>query len=334
MENLETFFNRAAIGTVLESNFSTGMGYIGTVIVKAGKLKVGDNFVSEGVYGRVKSMKDFSGKDVKEAGPSAPVQISGFSAAPEVGSILEVVSGEKEAKIRAGEVMNLKKEKQEAEKDPFDIFNKIKSGDKKELKIILKADTRGTLEAIKASIEKKKSDNISSQIIHAGVGEVTTSDVLMASASEALILGFKVKAPSSVKKSAEKEKVEILSFDIIYELLETLDKILLGMLEPEEIEISLGKILIKGVFYKKAKEMTIGGKVTEGALEPNSKFRITRGEKLIGEGSLLNLKRVAETVKLVEKGEECGMKVDTPEEIKEEDILEVFKIERKIRGEI
>ena len=334
MEKLETVFDRPALGNILESNFSTGMGPVATVIIRAGKLRVGDNFVVGSIFGRVKSMKDFKGKAIKEALPSMPVQISGFSGAPEAGDIFEVLVDEKEAKGQAQKVAELKKEKVEAERSKADIFEKIKSGSKKELKIILKADTRGTLEAIRSSVEKKKSQEISSQIIHAGVGELTASDVLMASASEAVILGFRVKADASVQRTAEKEKVEILVFNIIYELLETLEKILLGMLEPEEIEKQLGKLVVKGVFYKKGKEITIGGEITEGFLEPNSEFRVLSKAELLGEGKITSLKIVNEDVKKVEEGNECGLKVHTAVDVKPGDVLEVFRIEKKIRGEL
>ena len=212
-----------------------------------------------------------------------------------------------------------------------EIMAKILSGEMKVLKVILKADTKGSLEAIKQELAKIKSEEVAISVIHSGVGHITETDVVMASASKGLVVGFHVKENAQVKRVAEKEHVEVLNYTVIYKLTEDLTKLLSGLLEPEIITVELGKFEVLKIFLTKKDEMIVGGKVIEGKLEGKGRLRVIRGEENIGEGEIVGLKHVNQEVKEMEKGNECGLKFKGLIKLQEGDILEGYKEEKRIK---
>jgi len=325
MNEIKANYSRSAIGAVVESDFQNGVGVTASILIKTGKLKLGDDFVVSSIFGRVKTMVDDHGKKIKIAGPSTPVKISGFQGSPGVGDIFEVVANKRKAKTMAEDILN--SQKQNVKKRSMkDILIQMKNKDKKTLNIILKSDTHGTLEAVLGLIDRlatDKDDSIVIKVIHSGVGDLISSDILMADASNSIAICFKVGASGSVKKSAEKTQVKILHFDIIYKLIEALEDIVSGMFEEKMVKVDIGRIKILGVFHTQKREKTIGGKVLDGEITANSDFVISREKEEVGEGKIINVKRVLETVKSVGKDEECGIKVDCETEIKINDILNV-----------
>lgn len=325
--------NRPAVCTVIESHLSPTLGQTATILVNTGTLKVMDNFVLGGTYGRIKSMEDHAGKRLRRAEPSTPMRISGLQAQAQVGDILQVVGDEKIAKSQATKIQNIQNviQSQKIGLSINEIMSKILRGEIKTLKLIVKADTEGSLEAIQVALLKIKDEKVAIKIIHAGVGNISESDVLMASASKGLVIGFQVEKNTQVQKMAERENVEILIYDIIYKLTENMKKLLSGLLEPEIVEVILGKAEVKKIFFTKKNEYILGCRVINGKIEDKSQFRIIRGETKVGAGEITSLKKVEENVKEVHEGQECGIKsrADTP--VLEGDMLECYKQEKRIR---
>lgn len=320
---------RNAIGTIIETHLDTSLGPIATVLVNTGTLQFMDNFVVGEAYGRVKVMKNPLGKRIKEALPSAPVQIVGFSESPQVGDILQVEKSEKLAREKATEIKNLRMNSPLRGGITFsDIIAKINHGDMKQLKVVLKADTKGSLEAVRNSLLNLNTDEVQVQIIHSGIGNITDTDILMASASMALILGFNVQVPAQVERTAEKMNITIKSYRVIYHLTDEIKKLLSGMLDPQMKEISLGDFQVMQIFFANKKFMIIGGKVQRGKLEKKAQIRVVRGDKLIGEGFIESLQKGLETVSEIGEGFECGIKFVGNCIPEPKDIFEVYKIER------
>ena len=255
------------MGTVIEANVDPSLGPVATVLINTGNLHVGDNFVIGRTYGRVKLMKDHTGKKVKELLPSATAQIAGFGEAVQSGQILQVVRDEKTARQQASKIKEMQYDEDilKGGMGMSEILLRIKEGSLKLLKVIIKADTNGSLEAIKHSLAKVKSDDVAIKIIHSGVGTITESDVMMASASEGMILAFTTDfdAPN-VSKTAEREMVEVRQYKIIYNLLEDVNKILSGLMEPEIVETLLGRAELKKIFITNKRETIIGARVLSG----------------------------------------------------------------------
>lgn len=332
MRELKANPNRHAVCTVIETHLSPSLGHTATILVNTGILKIMDNFVIGSTFGRIKTMDDWNGKRLRKAEPSTPVKISGLSSAPQVGDILQVVPDEKTARSQALQISSMLetilREKRGLGVD--EIMAKIISGEIKTVKIILKADTEGSLEAITMALAKLRDEKVAIKIIHAGVGNITESDVLMASASKGMIIGFQVQKSIQVQKLAERENVEIFIYDIIYKLTENLKKILNGLLEPEIIEVEIGKAEVRKIFLTKRNEMILGCAVTNGRVEDKARFAIFRGGSEIGQGDILNLKKVDANVKEISEGQECGIRcrVDIP--VQERDIFVISKKEKKI----
>lgn len=324
--------NREAVGTVIESLLDRNLGPVVTVLVNTGTLRIGDNFIIGPVLGRVKKMLDYKGKSIKEAEPGTPVRIAGLDALPTqgVGEILQVMTSIEVARKKASEMQNLldltKKEKSTGISH---LIGRISSGELKELKIVLKTDVEGSLEAIRENIRKIGNENTKTKIIHGGVGNVSDTDVLMAAAADGIIIAFHVKVSTNVKKLADREGVSIRQHTIIYKLLEEIEKLLNGLLDPEEVEKELGELEVRGVFFVKGKEQTVGGMVKSGILQNGANIRLIRQDKLIDEGKILSLKREKENVKEVRDGFECGLKVTVnTEKIQEGDLIRAWKIEK------
>lgn len=333
MGELKGNSNRPAVGTVVEADLDSSFGPVATVLINTGTLKVMDNVIIGSTYGKVKAMIDHTGKKLKELNPSGVARIAGLDETPKSGDILQVVTNEKEARTQAIKIKEMLKN-EEFKKSGMgvsEIMARIQEGSLKILKLIVKTDTKGSLEAIKQSLEKIKSDDVAIKIVHSGVGSITESDVMMAAAGGGIVAGFHVDANSHVKKMAEREGVEVVIYEIIYELIDDVKKLLTGMLEPEIVVNELGKATVKAIFFTGKKNMIVGVKVTEGMLEKDSNLRVVRGEENIGEGKLTALKVVSEDVKNVEVGNECGITFEGKLKLEEGDILEAYKEEKKIK---
>jgi translation initiation factor IF-2 len=333
MEDLKANPNRLAVGTVIESNLDKSLGPVATILINTGTLKVGDTIVVGTSLGRVKAMHDYKGRSLKKAPPSTPVRISGLAKVPQAGDILQAFKSEKIAKARAEELRKLMFEHEEKMSGSMveRIVTQIHTGEMSFLKIVLKSDTKGSLEAIMQALQKIKSTDVGVKVIHFGVGNITDTDVIMASASQALLVGFHVSADIHVKRLAEKEHVDIKSYTIIYKLIEDIKAILSGMLEPEINLVELGEIEIKEIFLDKKKWVIAGGKVKKGKVQSKSMVRLKRNGEILFETELESLKHVKQDVTELDKGSECGIKIKTPVPVKEGDIAEVFKIEKTER---
>lgn len=332
MQNLRANPEREAVATVVEAHLDKSLGPVATVVVNAGTLRVMDNVVIGMAYGRVKTMKDHLGRHMQTAPPSMPVFIAGLSSTPQSGDILHVVPDDRTAREKALQIgaMKLAAEKQRT-MGLDQILLKINEGKLKLLKFVLKADTQGSLEAIKYSLSQVKDENVSFKVIHEGVGNVSEGDVMMASASGGLVIGFNVVAPLQVKRTAEREGVEIAMYDIIYKLLEDLKNILSGLLEPEIIETILGRTEIKQIFLTKKKEQIVGCRVLSGKVENKSKIRVMRGDVKVGDGEIASLKFIDKVVPEIAEGNECGILYKGDVIVQAGDIFECYKIERKKR---
>ena len=317
LQELKANPNRTAICTVIEAEVDKKSGIFATVLVNTGTLKVRDPFVIYDQSGRIRTMTDFAGNSIKAALPSTPVQITGLAKLPQIGDLLQVVKSDKIAKKRAEEVAdirhtdNLTKQKKAS---LATLKARIAEGKLKHLKVIVKADSNGTLEAVKNEIEKLKTDKSMAKIIHSGVGEITESDIMLASAGESILVGFSVNVPGRIKKMAEKEGVEILNYDVIYHLTEKLTEIMEGGEIDENEEKVVGEFVIKAVFASNKKMAVIGGDVTSGTVRGKLKFRLFRKneekeEVLIGQAKTDSVQLGQKVVHEVNEGTECGMKV-------------------------
>lgn len=331
MANLRANPDRFALGTIIEAHLDPSMGPVATVLVSTGTLNLMDNFVVGEAYGRVKIMLSSRGKRVKTAGPGTPVRIAGFSETPHVGDILQVVATERLAREKAVEVKSLRASsafKSGVGVTFNDLISRIGQGDLKQLKIVLKSDTKGSLEAVRNALLKLNTTEVEVTIIHSGVGNVTETDVLMASAAQGLIIGFNVASSAQVDKSAEKMNVTIKNYRVIYHLTEEIASLLSGMLDPELREVHLGDFEVMQMFFSSRKYMIIGGRVLKGKLETKADVRVIRGDKLVGEGKIDSLQKGTESVSEIGEGHECGIRFLSKCTPEPKDIFEVYKIER------
>lgn len=327
MAELKANYKAKAQGIIIEAKLDKGRGPVATVLVQRGVLKTGDNIVAGTAYGKVRALIDSRGKRIKSAGPSIPVEVLGFSEVPNAGDVLFVVSNEKEAKaISEQQKEKLKDLEQNAPQriSLNQLFEQLKKGEVKELNLILKADVQGSIEALKQTIEKCSTEEVQIQIIHCGVGAITESDVMLASASNAIIIGFNVRPDSNAKKLAEKEKIDIRTYRIIYDLIEDLEAALKGMLEPEYEEVILGRAEVRALFKVPQVGVVAGCFVTEGKITRNSMIRVIRQGIVINECKIASLKRFKDDVKEVVSGYECGIGLEKFNDIKEQDVLEAF----------
>ncbi len=334
MEDLKANPNRQAVGTIIESNLDKALGPVATILINTGTLKLGDSIVIGTSVGKIKAMYDHTGASLKKAVPSAAVRISGLSKVPKAGDILQSFKSDKVAKERVSKLIEMKFSHEEKilGNTVERLVSGINSGEIDFLKIVLKADTKGSLEAIMQAIQKIKGVDVAAKVIHFGVGNFSDTDVIMASASQALLIGFHVKSTHHIVKLAEKEGVDIKNYEIIYEIIEDVKAILSGMLKPEIKVVELGKIEIKEIFLNKKKWVIAGGKVTEGNAEIDSMCRVMRGKELLFETKLESLKHVKEDVRSLEKGSDCGIRISTPKTVEVGDVLEIFRIEKTERS--
>ncbi len=327
--------NRRATGVVIEARLDKTKGPIATVLVKNGTLKPGDYFVCGEVYGRVRAMFDHKGAIMKSAGPSIPVEIYGLPEVPNAGDELVVVPDEKTAKTIA-EHRRIKAKERELARPRLvhmeDLFQRIKEGEVKELNVILKADVQGSLEAISEALSKITKGEIRIRIIHSATGAINESDVMLASASNAIIVGFNVRANPRVKELAEKEKVQIKYYDVIYHLINDMELALSGMLEPTYEEKVSGEVEVLQTFKVPKVGIVAGCIVRKGVVNRNSKVRVIRDGVVIHDGKIASLRRFKDDVREVTEGMECGIALDRFQDLKPGDIFEVYILEEVTPG--
>jgi len=331
MAELKANPNKRARGTIIEAQLDKGRGPVATVLVQSGTLKVGDPIVAGSTHGRIRAMMDDKGRRVKKAGPSTPVEILGLSEVPSAGDRFYVAESDKQARHYA-EILAERNREQSLRATPNkvsldDLFSQIQSGNVKQLNIVVKADVQGSVEAVKQSLERLSNDEVRIHTIHGGVGAITESDVMLASASNAIIIGFNVRPEAGAKSVAETEKVDIRLYRVIYNAIEDIEAAMKGMLDPEFQEKVIGHAEIRQTF-KVSGVGTIGGAyVQDGKLVRNAKVRIVRNGIVVYEGQLSSLKRFKDDVKEVNAGYECGLSFEKFNDIKEGDIVEAFIME-------
>ncbi|HET8864196.1 MAG TPA: translation initiation factor IF-2 [Gracilimonas sp.] len=326
--------NRRADGVVLEARLDKGKGIVANILVQGGTLKVGDAFVAGPCFGRVRAMEDDHGKRIKEAGPSTPVQLTGFDDMPQAGDKLIVAEDEKTAKEVASERMQIRREQAMRSTKHMtldDISRRLALGEVSELNIIIKADVDGSIEALSGSLQKLGTEEVSVNIIHTGAGAISESDVLLASASDAIIIGFQVRPTTQARKLAEEEEIDIRLFSVIYDAVDEVRDALEGLLSPELKEQMLGVVDVREIF-KVSKVGTIAGcYVTEGKIERNNPIRLVRDGVVIYDGEIDALKRFKDDVKEVASGYECGISIKGYNDIKVGDQIESYKITEEKR---
>lgn len=327
--------NRAAKGTVIEAELDKGRGSVATLLVQTGTLHVGDPIVVGNTFGRVRAMVNDIGRRVKTAGPSTPVEITGLNDVPNAGDQFLVFKDEKTAR-QVGEARASKQlDEQRSDKAKLsldDLFEQIKQGDVKDINLIVKADVQGSAEALTATLQKIEVEGVKVKIIHTGVGAITESDIILASASNAIVIGFNVRPDGNAKSTAETENVDIRLHRIIYKVIDEIEVAMKGMLDPEYEEKVIGQVEVRQTF-KVSKIGTIaGGYVTEGTITRDSGIRLIRDGVVIFEGEVDVLKRFKDDVKEVSQGYECGITIKKYNDIREGDVMESFvmqEIERK-----
>ncbi|MEW5803283.1 MAG: translation initiation factor IF-2 [bacterium] len=321
---------RMAKGTIIEAKLHRGRGPVATVLVQNGTLRVGDPFVTGLYYGKVRALIDDQGKNVKEAPPSTPVEILGISGVPQVGDSFIVVSDERKARLIS--TIRLEKQRTEglrktAKVTLEDLYDRIKKGEVKELKVILKADVQGSVQAISDSLERLSTPEVNLKVIHGSVGAITESDVMLGSSSEAIILGFNVRPEPKAANLAERESVDIRSYTIIYDLIKDVQSAMKGMLEPTYKEIILGRAEVRQVFSI-PKVGAIGGSyVLEGKILKGSKLRLLRDNIVIYEGKITSLRRFKDDAREVQSGYECGIGLENFNDLKPGDIIEDYELQ-------
>ncbi|NLG37711.1 MAG: translation initiation factor IF-2 [Clostridiales bacterium] len=330
IEDLTANPDARAVGTVIEAKLDRGRGPVATVLVNNGTLSIGDTIVAGTTSGRIRDMLDESGNHVEEATPSMPVEIVGFSQVPEAGDILHSAEGDKLARRVAQErqeKIKIERMKAASKVTLDDLFTKISEDEMKTLNIIIRGDVQGSVEAVKQALEKLTTDEVKIQSIHDGVGAITENDVMLASASDAIIIGFNVRPDANAREAADREKVDVRLYRIIYNAIEDMEKAIKGMLAPEVRETVLGHAQVRDIFKIPGVGAIAGGYVTDGIIRRNAKVRVLRDSVIVHEGVLSSLKRFKDDVREVASGYECGIGVSGFNDIKQDDVIEAFIME-------
>ena len=322
--------NRAARGLVIEAELDKGKGSVATVLVQKGTLHVGDAIAAGSAHGRVRAMMDDKGRRVKEAGPSQPVEILGLNDVPNAGEVFVGCESDKEARAFAETFISQNKvkllEETKSKMSLDDLFNQIQEGNLKELDIVVKADVQGSVEAIKQSLLKLSNDEVVVKIIHGGVGAINESDVILASASNAIIIGFNVRPDATAKDIAEREGVDLRLYRVIYNAIEDVEAAMKGMLDPVFEEKVLGHAEVRQTFKASGVGTIAGAYVLDGIFERNCSVRLIRDGIVVFDGPLASLKRFKDDVKEVKAGYECGFVFERFNDVKEGDQVEAFKM--------
>ena len=322
--------NRKARGIIIEARLDKGRGPVATVLVKNGTLRVSDTIVAGTAYGRVRAMVNDRGERVKEAGPSQPVEVIGFNDVPEAGDIISAVDDDKLSRQVAEERKDklrraLIKDQQKTTLD--DLFNQISAGQIKDLNLIIKADVQGSVEAVRQSLEKLSNDEVRVRTIHGGVGAITETDVMLASTANAIIIGFNVRPDNNAREMAEREKIDIRLYRVIYQAIEDVENAMKGLLAPKFKETLLGHAQVRQTFKVSGVGTIAGSYVTDGKIARNAQIRLLRDNVVIHEGKIDSLKRFKDDAKEVNTGYECGIGIENYNDIKENDVIECFVME-------
>ncbi len=324
--------DRMAKGAIIEAKLDKGKGPVATVLIQNGTLRTGDNLVAGTITGRVRAMIDDKGRTVKEAGPSTPVSILGLEEVPNAGDLLFAVEQDKLSKLVAQERRNKEREdmiKQSQKITLDDLFSKISDGNLKSLNVVIKADVQGSVEAVKQSLEELSNEEVKVSVLHAAVGAINESDVILADSSNAIIIGFNVRPDSNAKTLAERSKVDVRLYRIIYEAIEDVKNAMKGLIAPKVQEIYMGKAEVRQTFRITGVGMVAGCYVTDGKIIRNGKLRIYRDDVMICEGNVNQLKRFKDDVKEVSQGFECGISIENFNDIQIGDFIESYLIEVK-----
>lgn len=317
-------------GTVIEAKLDKGRGPVATILVMEGTVKRGDAMLVGNTFGRIRTMTNYLGETVEAAGPSTPVEILGLSDVPQAGDRIEIVADERTARgIAEGRAMV---DREKSLKTPSrgmslaDLRRRMNEGETKDLNLIVRGDVQGSVEAVKGMLEKIESDEVTVKVLHSGVGSISEGDILLASASGAICVGFNVKPEAGAKKEAERRKVEIRTYTIIYELIEDIEAAVKGMLEPKFREEYLGTVEIRLVFKLTKYGLVAGSHCTDGKITRNSRVRVTRGTEVVYDGKVASLKHVKEDVREITQGFDCGIQFENWTGFKEGDVVEAFEL--------
>jgi translation initiation factor IF-2 len=327
--------DRSAQGAVIEARLERGRGPVATLLVQRGTLRVGDIFVAGAEWGRVRAMLDDRGQSIDEAGPSTPVEVLGLQGAPNAGDLFAVVENEAKARQVSEYRLNQERDKQAvsgARGTLDEMFQKIAAGETRELPVLIKADVQGSVEALAGALSKLGTSEVAARLLHTGVGGINESDVTLARASDALIIGFNVRANAAAREMARRDQVDIRYYSIIYNVVDDIRAMLTGMLAPQMREKFLGNAEIREVFNITKAGKVAGCMVTEGTVKRGAKVRLLRDNVVIHEGSLRTLKRFKDEVREVKEGFECGMAFENYQDIQVGDTIECFEIEEVARA--
>jgi translation initiation factor IF-2 len=330
LEELVANPNADASGNVIESQLDPGRGPVVTVLVQRGTLRVGDSLVAGPQWGRVRAMHDFTGKEVTAAGPGMPVEVLGFDGVADAGEFVQTVEGDRQARQMAGErAHRLKTEalaRRQGRKVSLDeVFARAQEGEIKELNIVLKADVAGSLEALQDELAKVPQERVAINIIHSQTGGINESDVMLASASDAIIIGFNVRPLLDAKRAAAHEGVDVRTYSVIYKITEDLRNAMEGLLDAVEVEETIGEALVKQTFKASKVGRIAGCIVAEGKAVRTASVRLIREGTVIWTGKLGSLRRFKDNVQEVEEGQECGIVLEGYADVKEDDVLEFFQ---------
>jgi translation initiation factor IF-2 len=321
--------NATASGPIIESRLEVGRGTVATMLVQRGTLKVGDAIVAGDAWGKVKTLSNERGERMDVAGPATPVEVVGFDHPPPAGEIARVVESERVARqLAAKRAARLRAEslaRRSKSVSLEDLFSRVQSGALQELALIIKGDVQGSVEAAVSELEKIKHDEVSVRVIHTGVGAITESDVMLAAASKALVIGFNVRPNSEAKQLAEREGVDLRTYRVIYQLTEDIQSALVGMLKPTEVEDILGEAQVRALFKVSRLGTIAGCMVTSGVIQRNAKMRVIRAGTVLWEGNIDTLKHLKDDVRDVKQGFECGILLQGFNDFREEDVLECFQ---------
>lgn len=330
MQELKANPNRPAVGTIIEAQLDRGRGPVATVLVQKGTLRVGDAVVAGTAAGRVRAMINDKGQRVSSAGPSEPVSVLGFSEVPQAGDILKVVQDEKTARALADQAKERLREK-ELKLSPRltldELYQRIQEGKVKELNLVVKADVQGSVEAVSQALEKLSNQEVKVKVIHGGVGAITETDVMLAAASNAIIIGFNVRPEGKAAQAAEEEKVDVRLYRVIYDAIDDVKAAMQGLLAPKLREVSLGRAEVRAIFHVPKAGTVAGCYVQEGKFTRDAAVRLVRDGVVVYEGKISSLRRFKDDVREVAAGYECGIALANFQDIKEGDVLEAFRIE-------
>jgi translation initiation factor IF-2 len=324
-----------ASGVIIESRLDVGRGAVATMLVQRGTLRVGDAIVAGDAWGKVKALNDHNGKRVREAGPGVPVEILGFDRPPPAGEVARVVENERVARQTAQQRAQRVRAEQLAKRTSSvsleDLFSQMQEGGIQELALIIKADVQGSVEAAVDEIAKIRHDEVSVQVIHSGVGGIVASDIMLAAASKAIVVGFNVRPNAEAKALADREGVDIRTYRVIYKLTEDIQQALLGMLAPEQVEEVLGEAEVRQIFRASRIGTIAGCMVTQGVIQRGAQVRVVRDGTIVHDGRIDTLKRFQDDAREVAQGFECGLTLENFNDVKEGDVLEVYAVKEVAR---